>query len=418
MLGEFFGMTAVSSALLELNSYQLYKLSSMLNNKMDSFRISKFRTELDYISSLLEDKVRLQYNSPLIRPFVRQVEKLRKGSSGPVLSSMQVFGSEDMSEEERLAEIERLEEEISKKVRELGIEKEVVNSFSPYNSVDRINLGDYELAILKKFATEYKSSLKMYRKICAVGNFKEVIVFNEKLHDVASRSPVYLLHKVTGMFNQPNVNQDELVRKCLEWVRVMRSHFAENSSTPLVMDTIRLSGGPEINFLKYICGIKGIDYRTTNIADLPPDITELVDKFGQVSQPFEEAISAIVSKDILNRSEIDTLVELYYGLFRLDYDMEFVCERLFPEGSGILVSKQELEGVYNRLNEIGFYLFSFNNTLLFMESIRKLSFSSETKTVIDPDAEKNGYSFRRVLEDIEFFCYSLQPAGSMVEEAI
>jgi hypothetical protein len=140
----------------------------------------------------------------------------------------------------------------------------------------------------------------------------------------------------------------------------------------------------------------------------------MVDLFDYQSEEFIKILTSLSSTKGWKASYINSLVDLYYRVFRLDHDMEFVSEALFPEGSGITLSKEELDGVYKRLNGVGFYMFHFTNTNLFLDSLKKVTFSSE-RTIIDPDREYNGFTFRRVLEDIEYYCKSLSPGVDLEE---
>lgn len=408
MLGEFLGLTGTSAALLDTN---LSRYSSMLNNPLDSFRISNFRTELQYLINFLDTKVQLQYSSPELRRLMRRSDLIRNNS---VVAVKRAYGIdiEGMSELERESLAKKLDEEVEEMARKDNSPKSIVNSFVVVDTGERISLGDEELMILEKFKTYYYRVLKTYERMCSTESFKEIIIFGDKLHNIAVRSPLYLLSLVSA----PSVNREEWITKCLNWVEIIRSHFESSidlssRGSETSEEYIRSS----VNFPNYILSVNGLDPATSSTSDLPEQTQNLLDLFELQSEDFIQTLVQLSGVKGWRPSYVNSLVELYYRVFRLDHDMSFVSEALFPEGSGIVMTRKELEPIYRRLNSIGFYFFHFTNTNLFMDSLKKVTFSSE-KTVIDPDKEHHGFTFRRVLEDIENYCYSIMPMGTELEE--
>lgn len=419
MLGEFFGITGVTALMMDMGSARFSKMCAILNNRLDVRRLSKFKMELsylqNYLSSLKED-----YDSPDVRRLMRRAELIAKGSSDKVkqMYDLDIFGK-SKEELERLANV--VIEEAHAVARQQGAKPQVVNSFKLYNEDSYVRLGDYELSILTNFKHNYLPNVDRYSNMIVEKSAEEALAFGMRVRDIQTKSPKFLYYRVEALFNQPGVNTKALISQCLEWVRIMRSYFVTSDSSPIQeinqVDLVQ-TFNESFNFLNFLLRQEGKTIAESDYVDLSPERQDLLNKFNTESKPFEDRMLKLIEVSSIDAPTIRTLVETYFELFMLDHDMKYLCNILFPEGSGILLSKEELSGIYDSLNSVGFYCFSFQNSAVFVDSLGKISFNVETRTEIDPDRGRPDYTLRHVLDDIENFCYSLRPMGSKLEEVV
>src|SRR5690606_37628501 len=153
-----------------------------------------------------------------------------------------------------------------------------------------------------------------------------------------------------------------------------------------------------LNFSNYILTVNGLDPMVSNVTELSEETQYMVDLFDKSAEKFSRIVSELSKSKGWRSSYSTSLIELYYRVFRLDHDPKFISEALLPEDEQEILDLDEVKRIYDRLNSIGLYLFHFNNTDLFLDSLSKITFSSE-RTVIDPDRVIHGYTFRSVVED-------------------
>lgn len=414
MLGEFLGMTGAMSALAELDSFSIIRLSSVMNNPLDVKRLRKFKEEVLYLCDFLNNKVKTEYESPQIRRLLRQIDLIRDGKSDTLLRSYKCdISNLDVAGISSL--VGSIQEQIKDIVRETGGKKSVINSFTKDDGTV-VSLGTYELLILENFKTYYYRVLEGYAKLVQVSSFRELTVFNERLHRVNSLGPSFLLASMERLFDVPSPNKERIKALGLEAVQVIKAHFREDGNvsgaeTGQVDQVIKA-----IDFRKYLLSNMGLDTNRIGLGEAPAIVEELHIKFLDESKEFISVLESLAERKLLSAAVAYDIIQLYYKVFRLDNDMIFLCEQLFPEDSPHLLTRQEVLGVFNRLNEIGFFMFNLSGAKLMVDNLRKLSFSSESKTVIDPDFEKYGLTFRRVVDDIEALCLSMVPPGTLLEE--
>lgn len=411
MYGEFFGVTGATSALLDFDSATIVRLSSVMNNSLDVANLRKFKTELLYLQDFLENKVEMEYASPAIRKLSRQISLIKSNAVDSLKRSYKcdIEGMTDQDKEKLILEIEAKIREIA---RETGSEKSVTNSFRRYDGTGGvISLGEHELKILANYKQNYLRDIKNYSRLIQLTSFKEITVFGEKLHRIASASfgPGFLLSIVERLFSAAGANKEHLRDMCLEGVEILRMHYPTGS-----LETQQATDGADgfiktIDFREYLASRMGLNYASLDTDQIPPKVSELGDLFDVESQEFIGILHELLQKNMINMTTAQDLVTLYYKMFRLDYDTEFLCAQLFPEGDKIVLDREELEGIFSRLANVGFYMLSRANSRLMVESLKKISFSSESKTVIDPDYEKGNLTFRRAIDLIETLCQDLSP---------
>lgn len=419
MLGEFFGLTGVSATMLDLNVPRFQKLCTMLNNGLDVFRLTKFKKELEYLKYFLHETVKVEYNDPEIKKIVRKANFIRNNSVDQ-LKRMYKLDISEMDGQQRTELVEKIMKEAEDLAKNRGVGKTVVNSFKIYNKETKVSLGEYELLVLSNFSRNLLPVIERYYKTAITGNFEESTIFGKRLHEIASRPPKYLLSVVESLFVQPGVDTQFLADQCLEWSQILRSHFVSQSELDNEADQRSLETHFEMssNFVSYVFGLEGLNSSTSNFEELSSERRELLEIFDEESKEFYDVMNSLISRRLIDKKSITTLVDLYFMSFRLDYDKEFICELLFPEGSGVSLDFAEIDSVYANLNNVGFFCFSRLNSKMFVQSLGKVSFSTETRTVIDPDVVVDRYSFARVIEDIEYLCYSIRPIGSRLEEVV
>jgi hypothetical protein len=403
-------VTGATAALLELNNSSVVRLSSVMNNPLDGKGLQKFKSELQYLAEFLDTQIEVQYASPEIRKLSRQIDLIKSNAVEPLKRSYKC-DIEGLTDEQKQELMSRIEKDIEHIAETSNSTKTVVNSFRKFDgSPGVVTLGDYELKILLHYKQYYKSVLKTYIRLIKLNSFKEISVFGEKLHRIASLGPGFLLSVVERMFSATGANKAQLRNVGLEGVEILRLHYpnteqTKSSSIFTVSDAI---GG--IDFKKYLISSMGLSTVKLDLSEIPEKVQYLSDLFDDQSKEFVDIMQTLLGRGVIDSGVAEEITQLYYKLFRLDNDYEFLCAQLFPEEEGIILGKEELEGVFNRLHNVGFCMFTLVNSKLLVESLKKLSFSSESRTVIDPDFEKNNLTFSRVIDLIETFCLDITPA--------
>lgn len=418
MLGEFLGITGATALMMDIGTARLSRLCAILNNRLDVERLTKFKHELDYLDRFLSN-LEEEYSSPDIRKMLRQAELVESGNVDRVkkLYDMDISGKSP-------EELATLSEKIKRSAKDLAVsmnvDTTVVNSFKLYKTGEVVRLGDLDLKVLANFKKKYQSNIPRYKSKLVEGSFEEVMAFGRRIKDLQTRSPRYLLNWVEGLFMQPGVNPQALAKQCLAWVSLMRSFFidAEDKEEVKSLEDPERVFESSFDFSVFLLGREGKDRINNSVSDLSEKNRELLDIFTKESTNFEKIMRSLAIKESVDAVTIRALVETYFELFLLDHDSEYLSSILFPEDSGIVASKEEISGIYTRLASVGFFSLSFLNCKLMEDSLGKISFNVETKTQIDPDKGSPDYTLGLALEDIEYFCYSLRPMGSRLEEVI
>lgn len=404
MLGEFFGVTGAMSALLEFNRSRLIRLSSIINNPMDVKRLTKFKTELGYLCDYLDNTVKTEYTVPAAKKLERQIELVEKGDvAGAKKYRLDISG---MSQAERESLVKSLEDQIS--VLVMGIDKpmRVRPSFRKYNSNEIVTLGEHDILVLEHFKKYYRRTLENYINVIEVKSFYEKTAFGEKLYMIATKSPWRLMSVVVDLFSTPGANKERLKEACLEGVDVLRAHFSTEGK------------GREASHGKTLVDLMEMDLSLILLEDfgeMNEERERIARQFAEDRYEFISVMREIVDYGLLPGNYVYDLIDMYYKLYRLDYDAEYICSLIFPEGSGIRLSLREIDEIYARLASVGFVYLHRVNSKLMVESLKKLSFSSESKTEIDPHADINGITFARVADNIENLCKAMVPAGTNIE---
>lgn len=419
MLGEFFGLTGVSAVMLDINGAYFSKLCTLLNNRLDVFRLTKFKVELEYLKYFLQERVQVEYNSPDIKKMLRQAKLVRDGAEEQLKRSFKVdiSGMDAQQREEFARSIEKNSIDLA---NSLNVPETIVNSFKLYNKEEKVSLGEHELLVLKNFKQNLYSTINQYHRNSVTGNFEQITIFGKKLHEIATKSPRYLMGVVEGLFNQPGVDTSLLAKQCLEWVNIFRTYFVREEVSDTRYDAEGLMDHfiQALDFRARLLSLEGLDPVISDESLLSPERRELLELFNRESSDFYNVMKSIISGGLVDKFAITVITDMYINAFRMDNDMPYLCELLFSEEDNVILTREEIVSVYNNLNNIGFYCFNLQNSRLMVESLKKLSFSFKAKTVINPDQVVGGYSFSRVLEDIEYLCYSLRPMGSRLEEVI
>lgn len=413
MLGEFYGLTGAIAPLLELSSVTVSRLASVMNNSLDAKGLSKFKREIDYLASFLDEKVKLAYNNPQIRRLSRQVGLIKEGDITSLQRTFKI-DIEGMTDDQKLALVNRIESEIEDIAKQNGLSPEVVNYFHHYSSKEALTLGSDELKVLYTFKKYYRREFTRYSNMIKVGSFREEVVFGEKLHLIASYGPSFLIALVERMLIDPSMDNEKLRRICLEGVRVLRNHYPSEEDIEFRLGSANQQI-PNFSFKEYLLSERGMNPATVELVDIPADVSELIALAEEESSEYRSLLAKLVTNNSISTAVAGELNSLYYKLFRLDYDASYISELLQLDRT---IELKEIDSLYNSLNNIGFYYFHRSNVQLFVEQLKKLSFSSESKVTIDPDKDKNGMTFARALRDIELFADSLSPVGTGIEEVL
>lgn len=411
MLGEFFGLPGVVVVGLQLDTVSFKRLCRMMNNSLDVYRLTKFKRELEYLKFFLQDKVKVEYSDPEIKKLYRKANFVRTGD----FERVERFYKEDISGMNK-QQLEELANTIISEAESLaktkGVPQAVVNSFRTRDD-KKISLAEHELSIISNYKENMITVINSYQKSALTGNFEESLLFGKKLHEIASRTPKYLLSVVDTMFRQPGADTDALAKHCLVWADALESHFEvreeAEDNTGLVKEFTTL-----FDFEAYVLRSEGLNPQMQSFEDLSESGKTLFLGLESHAQQFEKLMLSLIERGSLDKSSLRVLVNLFFECSRMDYDMEYVKGLLFPELA--VLSPEELDSVYNNLNSVGFFFFNRMSCRLMLESLKRLSFASETKTIIDPQKEEGKFTFARAVEDIRYLCYSLRPVGSPVEE--
>lgn len=411
MLGEFFGLTATSAALLDISPLRFPTLVSTLNTKLDTQRLTKFRVEIDYLLDFLETKVKTEYSSPELKKKLRQAELVRAGA---VDRLQRIYGFDisnvPPSDYEKIAK--EIIANVEKEARETGVDITVTNRFESPDSGEMVSLEPLDLQILKTFKKEYVSTLTRYHKSCVTGSFEETMVFGKRLSDIATKAPTYLLYLVTEFFDRPNVDIRVLTKLCEEWIQIITTHMADTAPDDQSTATQMLDYFESIaRFDNFMLTAEGKNKSVHGVEDLTPESKELVEKYYQDTS-FLDYMRELIHSNSLSKSLVEYLVDLHFEAFRLDNDIRFVKSRLLLDED---VTLDQLDASYARLSSIGFYFLHRNNATMLVESLKKISFTQSKRTLFKNE-EVRGYTFESVLADIRYLCKSLHPMGTKLGE--
>lgn len=405
MLGEFYGLTGAISLLLDLSPRRLSSLSQSLNNSLDNYRLTKFKKELNYLKSFLDD-LKEEYDSPDIKKIMRNAEIVRMGDEvkAKKLAGIDISGK---SKEECAKLARTLEESARDLANSLGVSRQISNFFRHYKTRERMYLGDLELRILSEFKNRLYSNIAIYTSKAVETSYEEATAFRMKVKDIFSKHPVFLTFEVQNMFTRPGVDKEALAAQCLEWVKTLQSYFSDELSVE-EEDTVSWNSFREsFNFCAYLLGLEGKSFLDHNELDLSEERQVLFRKFIPYGELFTEKMETLIERSQIKESEMRLLVQTFFEVFMLDNDRSTLNSALFQDSQSE-ISREEIAQAFENLNMAGFYGLHLDNVGMYIDAIGKLSFSKEVKVKIDATRRisENGYSFAIVVDDIESFCKS------------